>query len=201
MMLPLCTSVTLLRLILHRVADRAVHQALGPEPAHGLDADADLDPDVPLGCADRLRAAPARCGRRASLPKRIFLKSFGNSCCEEVEHLLRLGRAGDVLDAGVDVLGVLPEDHHVHFLGMLDRRRHALIPANRPQADVEIEQLTQRDVQRPDAAADRRRQRAFDADEVLRNASTVSSGSQLFDCLKLSRRRSTSSHAIFFLPP
>src|SRR5438552_17680805 len=34
-----------------------------------------------------------------------------------------------------------------------------------------------------------------------RNASTVSSGSQLFDCLKLFSPAKTSIHAIFFLPP
>ena len=95
------------------------------------------------------------------------LELLGKFLREEVEHLLRLGRAGGPLDAGVDVLGVLAEDHHVDFLGMLDRRRHALEPAHRPQADVQIEQLTQRDVERPDAAADRRRQRTLDADVVL----------------------------------
>jgi hypothetical protein len=50
---------------------------------------------------------------------------------------------------------------------MLHRRRHAAIPAHRTQADEQIQQLTQRNVQRSDAAADRRRQRAFDADVVL----------------------------------
>ena len=99
--------------------------------------------------------------------KRIFLNSFGKFLGEEVEDLLRLGRAGLVLDAGVDVFGVLAEDHHVDLLRVLHRRRHALELAHRAQADVEVEHLAQRDVQRADAAADRRRQRALDADEVL----------------------------------
>jgi hypothetical protein len=43
------------------------------------------------------------------------------------------------LDAGVDVLGVLAEDHHVGVSGMLDRARHAGEVAHRAQADVEIE--------------------------------------------------------------
>jgi hypothetical protein len=50
---------------------------------------------------------------------------------------------------------------------MLDWRRHALEPAHRPQADVQIQQLPKRDVERPDAAADRRRQRTLDANVVL----------------------------------
>ena len=85
---------------------------------------------------------------------------------EERDHLLRLGRFGGPLDAGVDVLGVLAEDHHVDLLGRLHRRRHALEVAHRAQADVEVEHLAERDVERADAAADRRRQRALDADEV-----------------------------------
>ena len=125
------------------------------------------DADLALRRADRLRAAPASSRDASSVPKRIFLNSFGNSFCEEVEHLLRFGRAGGVLDAGVDVFGVLAEDHHVDLLRMLHRRRHALEPAHRAQADVQVEHLPQRDVQRADAAADRRGQRALDADEVL----------------------------------
>ncbi len=80
---------------------------------------------------------------------------------------LRLGRALLDLEAGVDVFGVLPEDHHVDGLGALHRRRHALEPAHRAQAHVEVEELAQRDVERADTAADRRGQRALDADQVL----------------------------------
>src|SRR5690606_19501749 len=80
---------------------------------------------------------------------------------------------GDVLaaflefDARVDVLGVLAEDHHVGELGPLDRARHALEPPDRTQAGVEIELLAERDVEAPDATADRGGQRALDADQVL----------------------------------
>jgi hypothetical protein len=38
---------------------------------------------------------------------------------------------------------------------------------HRAQADVEVEHLAQRDVERADAAADRRGQRALDADEIF----------------------------------
>ena len=40
-------------------------------------------------------------------------------------------------------------------------------PAHRPQAHVQVEDLAQRDVEAADAAADRRGERALDADEVL----------------------------------
>ena len=71
------------------------------------------------------------------------------------------------LDAGVDVLGVLTEDHHVDLLRRLHGRGDALEPAHRAQADIEVEELAQRDVQRADAAADGRRERALDRDQVL----------------------------------
>ena len=74
---------------------------------------------------------------------------------QELDELLRLGRALLDLEAGVDVLGVLAEDHHVDLLGVLHRRRDTREPAHRPQADVEVEDLAQRDVEAADAAADR----------------------------------------------
>ena len=165
-MLPLWTSVTLLRLLLDGVADRAVDQPLGAEIADRLDADADLHRHVAMRRADRFELLlPFRAGLFGA--EADLLELLRELLGEEVEHLLRLRRAGGVFDAGVDVLGVLAEDHHVHLLRMLHRRRHAREIAHRPQADVQIEHLPQRDVQRADAAADRRRQRALDADEVL----------------------------------
>ena len=71
------------------------------------------------------------------------------------------------LVAGVDVLGVLPEDDHVDQLGVQHRRGHAGEPAHRAQADVEVEDLAQGHVERADAAADRRGERALDPDQVL----------------------------------
>ena len=79
---------------------------------------------------------------------------LGELLGEEVEHLLRLGRAAGVLDARVDVLGVLAEDDHVGQLGLLHRRGHAGEVLHGPQADVEVENLPQGDVERADAAAD-----------------------------------------------
>ena len=78
-----------------------------------------------------------------------------------------LRRALGQLDAGVDVLGVLAEDHDVHQLRVLDGRRRALEVAHRPHAGVQIEHLAQRHVQAADAAAHRRRQRPLDGDLVL----------------------------------
>ena len=51
------------------------------------------------------------------------------------------------------------------FSGCFTGRRHALEVLHGPQADVEVEHLAQRDVERADAAADGRGQRAFDADQ------------------------------------
>src|SRR5882724_5847112 len=48
---------------------------------------------------------------------------------------------------------------------MLHGRGHAGKILHRTQADVEVQHLPQRDIQRADAAAHRRRQRTFDADQ------------------------------------
>jgi len=86
---------------------------------------------------------------------------------EERDEFLRFGRTGFPFDTGVDVLGVLAEDDHVHLLGMFDGRGDALEPHHRPQAHIQVEHLAERDVERADAFAHRSGQRAFDADEVI----------------------------------
>ena len=130
--------MTDLRPLLDRVLDRGADQPLRAGLGDRLDADAGVGADVPA---------------------ELLL--------QQLDELLRLGRALLDLEAGVDVLGVLAEDHHVDLLGVLHRRRHALEPAHRAQAHVEVEDLAQRDVERADAAADRRGERALDPDQVL----------------------------------
>ena len=119
------------------------------------------------------RGRGARCprGETGLMPmplvsgKRIFLTFI--SSWSKAMTFFDLGRARGPLDAGVDVLRVLAEDHHVDVARALHRARHAREPADRAQADVEVEHLAQRHVQRADAAADRRGERPLDADQVL----------------------------------
>ena len=70
------------------------------------------------------------------------------------KNFLRFGSARLVIDAGVNVFGVLAENDHVHFFRMLHRRRNAFEILHRAQANVEIQHLAQGDVQRANAAAD-----------------------------------------------
>ena len=136
-MLPLWTIVTRLAVVRDRVLNRHPHQPLGAGLGDRLDADAGI--------------------RRNPLPH--FLR-------QEFDDPFGLRRALGPLDAGVHVFGVLAEDDDVHALGVRDRRRRAVEVADRPDAGVEVQHLTQRDVQAADAAADRRRQRPLDRDFV-----------------------------------
>jgi hypothetical protein len=86
---------------------------------------------------------------------------------QEVDQAVDVVRPGRVLDAGVDVLGVLPEHHHVGQRGVLHRARDAGEVADRAHAGVEVERLAHDDVERADAAADRRGERPLDRDDVL----------------------------------
>ena len=74
-----------------------------------------------------------------------------------------------VLDPGVDVLGVLPEDDHLHELRVAYRRGHAGEPAHRAHAGEEVELLPQRYVERAEATANRRRERSLDRYQVVVN--------------------------------
>jgi hypothetical protein len=142
-----------------------VHQAFGALAADRFQADADLDGLVAMRRADRLELRLPRPHRRVAA-KANFSKFLGKLPGKKIEHLLRFGRPGRVFDTRIDVFRVLAEDHHVDFFGMSNRRGHAAVPADRPQTDEQVEQLPQRDVQRADSAANRRRQRSLDPDVV-----------------------------------
>ncbi len=137
-MLPLWTRVTLLRSSGQRVLEGGAHEALGAELRDGLDPDAGVGPDLP--------------------PQLV---------AEERREAIRLGGARLHLEAGVDVLGVLPEDDHVDLLGVTHRRGDPGEPAHRAQAHVEVEDLAQGHVEGADPTPDRCGERPLDADEVL----------------------------------
>ncbi len=92
MMLPLCTIVTLLRLLAmaYSIAERNRRS-------------------VP-SCETGLMPMPDVSGKRIL---RVLLRE---RLLEELEELLVVRRAGFELDAGVDVFGVLAEDHHVDLV-------------------------------------------------------------------------------------
>ena len=96
-----------------------------------------------------------------------LLKLLREIRLDEVEGLEGDFRTRFEVDTGVDVLGVLAEDHHIDLTRVLHRRRHASEPLHRTEADVEVELLTEGDVEGTDAAAGRRGQRALNADEVV----------------------------------
>src|SRR6267154_4624861 len=88
---------------------------------------------------------------------------------KKLDHRDCLGAIRLVLDPGVDVFDVLAENDDVELAGILHRRRDALEVAHRSDTGVEVEDLAQRDVERTDAAADRRGQRSLDRDAMLAN--------------------------------
>ncbi|CUJ18194.1 Uncharacterised protein [Achromobacter kerstersii] len=117
------------------------HQALGAFARHGLDAD-------------------GRGVREADL----LHAELG---LQELDQLLGLLAFGHVFNTRVDVFRVLAENHHIGLFGFTHRRGHALEVRDRTQADVQVQLLAQRHVQRTDAAADRGGQRALDGHHVV----------------------------------
>ena len=119
------------------VRDGGAHQALRSGLGDRLDPDGTVGPNLP--------------------PQLI---------AEELQEPLRLGGSRGCLQAGVHVLGVLPEDHHVDLLRMLHRRWHTRVPAHRPDARVEVHDLADRNIDAADPSSDGSRQRPLDPDEV-----------------------------------
>ncbi len=143
-----------------------MHEAFGSDVAHRFQTDAHFDRHLARGRADRFELCLPAVGGFGR-PEANLAEFLGKFPGEEIEQLLRLGGAGRVFDAGVNVFRVLAEDHHVHFFRMPDRRGYALEPANRTKTDEQVEHLAQRHVQRADAAADRRRERTFDPHQIF----------------------------------
>jgi len=77
------------------------------------------------------------------------------------DQLHRLGLTLFVLDTGVQVFGVLTDDHKVD---VLEPRADPFVGLARAHLGVEVERLPQANVDRAKAAADRRRDRPFDCD-------------------------------------
>src|SRR6267378_4209251 len=130
-----------LAVVLDGVADGGADEPLAAFLGHGLDA-------------DRGRV------READLVDLHLL-------LQELHDLLGFRRPLLPLDARVDVLRVLAEDHHVHLVRALHGRGHALEVLHRAQADVEVEHLAQRHVERAEALADGRGERALDGHQVF----------------------------------
>ena len=95
-----------------------------------------------------------RCTNRLDADAAAVPREGAHFGAEELGELVAFGAAGLHLVAGVDVLGVLPEDDHVDQLGVQHRRGDALEPAHRTKTDVEVEDLSQGHVERADAAAE-----------------------------------------------
>ena len=135
---------------LHDVRLRDARDALAAVLARVLEREA----DDPLGAltADRLDR-DAGAGRDLLRLQLVQLR----------DHVLRVGGARLVLDAGVEVLGVLADDDEVD---VVVAGAHALVGLAGPQARVEAELVAQRHVDRAEAGADRRRDRALERDLV-----------------------------------
>ena len=83
---------------------------------------------------------------------------------EEVDDLLRVRRAFLVLDAGIEVFGVLADDGYV---GSREGARDAGVVLARPQAGVQVELRAQRNVNASETGPDGGRDGALDRNLVL----------------------------------
>src|SRR5579885_2862449 len=161
MMLPLCTSVTLRRRFWMAYDIALCTRRTVPERLTGL---------IPIPTQTSSFSGAhflPKLGGFFARAEANLVELPGKLLLQKVENFLRFWSAGGVFDAGVNVFRVFAEDHHVHFLGVFDRRGDTAKVLNRSQTDEEIEQLPQGHIQRPNPAADRRGQRAFDADQIF----------------------------------
>ena len=117
------------------------------EPARVVERE--LDDPARAFDGDRLDRDPRVVGQLAAV------------VADPLGQLRRLCRADLVLDARVEILGRLADDHEVD---VLVARPDSGIALARPHLSVQVEALAERDVDRAEAAADRGRDRALERD-------------------------------------
>src|SRR6267154_1484077 len=96
------------------------------------------------------------------IPTNLFLPALQHLAIQEFKQLLGFRRTGFPLDSDVHVFRILTKDHDVHLFGMGDRGGNSLVITDRAFARIQIQNLSQRDVERAYATPDRRRQRPLD---------------------------------------
>ena len=126
-----------LQAVVDRILNRRAHQPLRSRNRDRFDANPRVQPN-------------------------LLLAALQHVVVQERQHLRRLRRSLAELDARINVLRILTEDHNVHPLRMLHRARHALVVLHRTDALVQIHQLPQRHVQRTNPSTHRCRQRSLD---------------------------------------
>ena len=127
---------------LKRAANGVAHQPLGAEDGDGLDADARVGAD-------------------------LFLAALQQIVVQERDQPRRVLRAFFEFDARIHIFSVFAEDDDIELFRMLHRAGHALVVLHRPHAGIEVENLAQSHIERADAAANGRGERALDGDAQI----------------------------------
>src|SRR6267154_1498950 len=103
------------------------------------------------------------------IPANLFLSALKHLAIQKFQELLGFRRAGLPLDSDIDIFRILTKDHDVHLFGMCDRGGNSLVITDRAFARIQIQNLSQRDVERAYATTDRSGQRPFDRHAKIAN--------------------------------
>ena len=115
--------------------------------------------------ADQAFAAPF--GHGLDADGRGQVQGAAQFVIEKIDEALGLGAVGGPLDAGIDVFGVFPENHHIDFFRLLQGAGHPGIIAHRADAGIEVQNLAQGDVQGPKPPADGGGEGSFEGHPVF----------------------------------
>ena len=86
---------------------------------------------------------------------------------QKLNELGRTTRALFPLDTGIDIFCILAEDHHIDLVAVPNRGGYPFEVTNRSNASVQIQDLTQCDIQTAEATADGGRQRSLDSAAIV----------------------------------
>src|SRR5207302_11440173 len=138
-------------------------QQLTTRIAHRFDTDDDANVGGEIFCSDRTPTLLSFFLRTET----ILVELLGKFLGQEIEYLGGFWSSGGIFDSGVNIFRVFAEDNHVDLLGTLYGGGNAFEILHRPQTNIQIEQLPQRDIQGSNPAADRSSERPFNADQIF----------------------------------
>src|SRR5688572_29419401 len=162
---PLMHQRDALSLVAQGVFNRRFYETNRANIRDGLDPKADLDRHVANVVVWRSQLHVT--GHRLLSAEADFCKVLRKFLCEKIEHLLRFGRSADIFDARVNIFRVFAEDNHVDLFRMFHRRGNAREVLDGAKANIEVEHLSEGDVQGTNAATDRSGEGTFDSDEIF----------------------------------
>ncbi len=100
----------------------------------------------------------------------IVVQSFSGLVRDPFSKFIGFRTSSRPFNPGVDILGIFPEDDHIHLFRMAHGAGNSGKITDRPETDIEVQDLSELNVEASNPFSHRRGQRAFQSQSILTNS-------------------------------